>query len=159
MEERDKRQQFLLTIKDTYICLLIRLLYYNLLQMKQFTSPTQKTGEIGEEAAVSFLKKKNLDIVYRNYTIPGGEIDIVARENKTYLFCEVKAIKVSHKRETWPVWQNFTPAKIRKLNKAMLHFAKKEGISISDCELVGIVAYLDFKKRRARCELLRPLVV
>ena len=56
--------------------------------MKKFS--TQSIGEIGEEYATKFLKKKKYKILKRNYRKRYGEIDIIA-ENKNYIvFVEVK---------------------------------------------------------------------
>lgn len=51
---------------------------------------TKEIGDIGEEFAVKYLKKKRYRIVARNFRKKYGEIDIIA-ENKNYLvFVEVK---------------------------------------------------------------------
>lgn len=56
--------------------------------MKKFS--TQNIGDIGEEYASKFLKKKKYKILERNYRKRYGEIDIIA-ENKNYIvFVEVK---------------------------------------------------------------------
>ena len=44
----------------------------------------------GEDAACRALKKVGLKILERNWRAPTGEIDIIAREKKTYVFIEVK---------------------------------------------------------------------
>jgi putative endonuclease len=62
---------------------------------KVFTSKSQKTGELGENLAEKYLKKKGYRIIERNYTIPQGEIDIIAKEGNDLIFVEVKAISVS----------------------------------------------------------------
>ncbi len=56
--------------------------------MIRFT--TKQKGDIGEDYAVKFLKKKKYKILDRNFRKPFGEIDIIA-ENKEYIvFVEVK---------------------------------------------------------------------
>ena len=62
---------------------------------KVFTSKSQKTGELGENLAETYLKKKGYRIIERNYTIPQGEIDIIAKEGNDLIFIEVKSISVS----------------------------------------------------------------
>ena len=47
-------------------------------------------GSAGEDAACRALKKAGLKILERNWRAPTGEIDIIAREKKTYVFIEVK---------------------------------------------------------------------
>jgi putative endonuclease len=58
-----------------------------------FTSSTQKSGEKGENEAVSFLKKRGFKICGRNIPNKFGEIDIVAQKDRTTYFFEVKAGK------------------------------------------------------------------
>ena len=50
----------------------------------------QVLGRRGEEAAVSFLTARGLVVVARNWRCREGELDIVARERDTLVFCEVK---------------------------------------------------------------------
>ena len=51
----------------------------------------QISGAKGEDLAVSFLKRKGYKIIERNYHMRGGEIDIIALDNDTLVFIEVKA--------------------------------------------------------------------
>ena len=50
-------------------------------------------GSIGEEATAGFLAANGYEILERNYTIRGGEIDIIARKNGVLCFVEVKTRK------------------------------------------------------------------
>lgn len=45
----------------------------------------------GEEAAVGLLLQRGYQIVGRNVRMPGGEIDVVARDGDVVVFVEVKA--------------------------------------------------------------------
>ena len=51
----------------------------------------QRLGQRSEDLAVKFLKKGGYKIVVRNYRIPIGEIDIIARDRQSLVFVEVKA--------------------------------------------------------------------
>ena len=48
-------------------------------------------GAAGEDLAVQYLRKHGFKILDRNYRAHRGEIDIVAKEKKDYVFVEVKA--------------------------------------------------------------------
>ena len=48
-------------------------------------------GRNGEDAAVALLVEQGYEIVDRNVRLPGGEIDVVARDGGTIVFVEVKA--------------------------------------------------------------------
>jgi putative endonuclease len=47
-------------------------------------------GERGEDAAARFLKRHGMRIIERGYDSPLGEIDIIAVDNRTVVFVEVK---------------------------------------------------------------------
>jgi putative endonuclease len=49
-----------------------------------------KTGEIGEEKAARFLRRKGYKILTRNYRTRLGEIDIIAQKGGAVVFVEVK---------------------------------------------------------------------
>lgn len=51
---------------------------------------TREIGEFGEIEACSFLEKKGIQIIKRNYSCRTGEIDIIAKDGDVYIFCEVK---------------------------------------------------------------------
>ena len=48
-------------------------------------------GRAGEDAAAALLEGAGYRIVGRNVRLPGGEIDIIARDGDTVVFVEVKA--------------------------------------------------------------------
>ncbi|MBQ8623557.1 MAG: YraN family protein [Oscillospiraceae bacterium] len=56
---------------------------------------TKEIGNIGEEFTEKFLISKGCEILARNFTIRGGEIDIIAKKGELIHFVEVKARKRS----------------------------------------------------------------
>ena len=50
-----------------------------------------RRGRAAEDAATALLEAHGYRIVGRNVRLPGGEIDIIAREGDTVVFVEVKA--------------------------------------------------------------------
>lgn len=51
---------------------------------------SSKSGKKGEELACRFLTDKGFRILERNYRFHKGEIDIIAKDNETLVFIEVK---------------------------------------------------------------------
>ncbi len=51
---------------------------------------TKEIGKYGEDAAAKYLKKKGYQIAARNYSCKFGEVDIIARQEDTLVFVEVK---------------------------------------------------------------------
>ena len=54
------------------------------------TGNKRKTGNLGEEAVCAYLTRQGAEILCRNFTVRGGEIDIVAKLGESLLFVEVK---------------------------------------------------------------------
>ena len=50
----------------------------------------RKTGSMYEQAAGVWLEQKGWEILEYNYRCRAGEIDIIARDGETLVFCEVK---------------------------------------------------------------------
>ena len=48
------------------------------------------TGRLGEDLAAKYLQKQGYKIIERNKSLGYGEIDIIAIEDKTLVFVEVK---------------------------------------------------------------------
>ncbi len=86
--------------------------------MKILEVMTQKRriGNLGEDAAVKFLKKSGYKIKERNYVSPCGEIDIIAENKEFVIFAEVKSrtLGKENSREPRPA-SAVTPEKQRKL--------------------------------------------
>lgn len=53
----------------------------------------KKIGYDGENAVCKFLENHGYEIVKKNFTIRGGEIDIIAMKNNVVAFVEVKTRK------------------------------------------------------------------
>ncbi len=50
----------------------------------------RQTGNLGEDAVCAYLERLGAEILRRNFTVRGGEIDIIARQGEYLLFVEVK---------------------------------------------------------------------
>ena len=54
------------------------------------TDPRRTLGARGEDLAARHLEARGLEVVERNYRTRYGELDIVARDPRFLVFCEVK---------------------------------------------------------------------
>lgn len=117
--------------------------------MKRFTSKTQKTGELGEDICVRYLENNGYKIIERNYTIRGGEIDIICKKLNKLHFIEVKSVScettedISFNKIYNPA-QNMTRSKIEKCQKTLLEYLSKNKVS---CE-TQLDLYLIFIDKR-----------
>lgn len=91
-------------------------------------SKTQKRilGDRGENISCGYLKNNGYEILTRNYNCKYGEIDIVARKEKTIIFVEVKTRTGNYFGEP----QEFVDwKKIERINMTMDFFVNQFGIS------------------------------
>ena len=54
------------------------------------TANKRKIGNFGEDAVCAMLERQGAEILCRNFTVRGGEIDIIAKSGEYLLFVEVK---------------------------------------------------------------------
>src|SRR3712207_3345945 len=52
--------------------------------------PRSTLGRNGEDLAATMYERAGYVVVERNYRVPEGEIDVVARRGRAVVFCEVK---------------------------------------------------------------------
>jgi putative endonuclease len=88
---------------------------------------TRNKGNIAENKAVEFLKKKNFKILKRNFYTKFGEIDIIAFKNDVFHFIEVKSGKNFE-----PIY-NITPQKLNKIIKSAYVYLKQNNITSAFC--------------------------
>jgi putative endonuclease len=96
-------------------------------------------GAWGEKAAVIYLKQQKMTILRESYRTRWGEIDIVARDAQTLVFCEVKTRSSTHKGH--PL-EAVTPAKQKQIVRVAARFLKDfqvRGVSIR-FDVIGILA-------------------
>lgn len=100
----------------------------------------KKKGDEGEALAAKFLSDLGYQILERNYRFDRGEIDIIAKENDTLVFVEVK------KRENLEFGEPeyaITKRKISQVSKVALgYFSEKEiGEVETRFDVIAILEY------------------
>ncbi len=93
----------------------------------------KSVGERGEAIAAAYLKGQKFTIVEKNYRCKGGEIDIIAKDGKTFVFVEVKTRRTL---SFGPPQQALTSFKQRQISKAALTW-------LADKKLFGASARFD----------------
>jgi putative endonuclease len=113
----------------------------NELPSNLLTSSTQnshgrkETGDLGERLAEKFLITKGYSTLARNYRIPGGEIDIVAKKGAIIVFVEVKTRRGSNFGEAF---EAIDRRKKQKLLRAIRHYLEENGRRPWRCDLIAI---------------------
>src|SRR5690606_29638571 len=62
------------------------------------------TGRQGERAAVRYVKRRGFIVLETNWTVPLGEIDIIAQKGRAITIFEVKTRRADHHFDHHPIW-------------------------------------------------------
>ena len=81
-----------------------------------------ETGALGERIARDFLGKNGYEILENNYRCPGGEIDIVAKQDNTMVFVEVRT---KRSRLFGSPEESITPLKREKLRTLAQYYCQE----------------------------------
>lgn len=95
-------------------------------------------GRYGEDVAARHLEAAGLVVVDRNWRCPAGEIDLVLREGRTLVVCEVK----TRSSVAWgSPHEAVTPAKLARLRRLAAAWLAAHDVRVDDVrlDLVGVV--------------------
>lgn len=87
-------------------------------------------GKSGEEAAIRYLKNNKFRIIERNFHFFKGEIDIIAYDQKTLVFMEVKTRR---SKDFGPPEESVTPSKQRQIKRIAQAFLAKNNLQDVEC--------------------------
>lgn len=117
-------------------------------------------GADGEKIAATYLKNKGYQIVVMNYANSFGkrlgEIDIIAKEGKTFVFVEVKTRNLKNYSQSIPE-ENITPSKIKKLTKIANQYLYKNNFLDKSYRFDAISVWLDQKSHMAKVKHLKSI--
>lgn len=109
----------------------------------------QEVGAKGEKLAVKFLKRKGYKIVQRNYRCKLGEIDIIAKQDKTIVFVEVKTRQT---QEFGAPQYAVTSAKRSQISRVALWYIKEKGFVEQACRFDVIAITFSPESRKPKIE-------
>ena len=90
---------------------------------------SREKGNFAEKRAISFLEDLNFQIIEQNfYAKKLGEIDIIAKKNDTYHFCEVKS---APDYET--AINNLTASKLSKIKRSVDYYLQTKKLDVAFC--------------------------
>jgi putative endonuclease len=110
---------------------------------------TQAIGRWGEDQAVAFLKRKEFEVVERNYHATVGEIDIVARLHDDWYFIEVKTRRAGELATDLSI----TSAKKRKFEKTISQYCYKRNIIGGSYIMAGLMVVFDSTAKKVSFRL------
>ena len=86
----------------------------------------KQVGNKGESLAEDYIKRKGYNIIQRNYRCRLGEIDIIAKDDDTIVFIEVR----TKQNENFGTPQDsVTSTKMSKISKTALSFIHEKNLS------------------------------
>ena len=107
----------------------------------------KEVGNKGEKLAAKFLKRKGYKIIQRNYKCKLGEIDIIAEQDRTIVFVEVKTRRT---QEFGPPQYAITAAKKRQISSVALLYIREKKFVEQSCrfDVIGITFPPESRKPR-----------
>lgn len=131
--------------------------------MKQFSSQSQKIGEIGEGVTCRYLEGKGFTILERNHTRKWGEIDIIATKDKTIHFVEVKSVScrdIENIDRGLRPEENMHSQKIERLKRIIQTYLSDKKIKEKQKWIFDLACvYLDTDNKKAKVEMLENIIL
>jgi putative endonuclease len=113
------------------------------------TDPRQHLGRLGEQLAAEHLERLGHTIVCRNHRTRFGEIDLIACDGETLIFCEVKTRR--GRGEPWDALHEAKRGQVRRMARAYLTEATdRPRTQLVRFDAIGVV--IDLRGRLTRLE-------
>ena len=117
-------------------------------------------GDLGEKLAARYLQNKNYEIVAKNFQNSSGrqlgEIDIIARDGKEWVFVEVKTREMRKYANTLPE-ENITAGKLLKLAKIANIYLNKNNLQSAPYRFDALSVWIDVGEKKAKIKHIQSL--
>ena len=77
-------------------------------------------GHLGEQLAAEHLQRLGFDVLDRNYRTRHGELDLVAFDGETLVFCEVKTRRARRRGAPWDSLNDRKCTRVRRMGASWL---------------------------------------
>lgn len=115
----------------------------------------RETGMLGEKLACDFLGKNGYNILETNYRCPEGEIDIIARQEETLVFIEVRTKK---SRRFGTPEESITPTKMERLRTVAAHYGQNRSNLPASWRIDVVAIQMDSQGKVSRIEIIENAV-
>jgi putative endonuclease len=116
----------------------------------------RRLGDMGENIACDFLKRRGFEIIERNYLRKWGEIDIIAKKSGLIHFIEVKS--VTRGTSEYRPEDNMHPWKLKRLSRAIQTYLLDRKLDC-DWQLDLVTVKIDQQNRKARVEIIENIII
>ena len=100
----------------------------------------RQLGAIGEDAAVRALRRRGYQIRDRNVRCPMGELDLVAEDDGTLVFLEVKTRSTS---DYGSPFEAISPFKQRRLQRLAVYYLATHRLTDRPCRFDAVSVSVD----------------
>lgn len=110
---------------------------------KSFTAMAKyqkKKGALGEQAVKKYITEKGYNVIAENYTVRGGEIDLIAANGDELHFIEVKTRKSS---DLYTGLESIDIKKQKRIAMAAVKFCTEHGFDLQPCFDAALVCMED----------------
>ncbi len=115
----------------------------------------RETGILGEKLACDFLGKNGYRIIERNFRCPGGEVDIVAQQQDTLVFVEVRT---KRSRRFGSPEESITPTKMEHMRNAAVFYWQNHSNLPESWRIDVVAIQMDNRGHVSRIELIENAV-
>jgi len=115
----------------------------------------RETGMLGEKLACDFLGKNGYRVIETNYRCPGGEIDIIAQQEDTLVFVEVRTKK---SLQFGTPEESITPTKMERLRTVAAHYGQNRNNLPTSWRIDVVAIQMDSKGKVSRIEIVENAV-
>ena len=115
----------------------------------------RETGILGEKLACDFLGKNGYRIIERNFRCPGGEVDIVARQQDTLVFVEVRT---KRSRRFGSPEESITPIKMERLRNVAAYYWQSHSNLPESWRIDVVAIQMDSHGHVSRIELIENAI-
>ena len=115
----------------------------------------RETGTLGERIAGEFLGKNGYDILETNYRCPQGEIDIIAKQQDTLVFIEVRT---KQSRGFGSPEESITPVKKERLRALAAQYGQEHENLPSAWRIDVVAIQMEESGRVRRIEIIENAV-
>jgi putative endonuclease len=114
------------------------------------TDLRHRLGQTGETLALSHLERRGFTLVARNHRTRFGEIDLIVRDDRTLVFCEVKTRRAGP-GSPWDALGETKRAQVRRMARAYLAEVPDRP-RVPDIRFDAIGVVIDARGRLVRLE-------
>ncbi|OGO43111.1 MAG: hypothetical protein A2137_07835 [Chloroflexi bacterium RBG_16_58_8] len=115
----------------------------------------RETGTLGEQLARDFVAKNGYQVLDTNYRCRDGEVDIIAKQDDTLVFIEVRTKK---SRQFGTPEESITPTKMERLRTVAAHYGIEHDNLPLNWRIDVVAIQMDTRGRVERIELIENAV-